>query len=1096
MTNPYQHVVYNLNSDENALDLDDVQKSVDEHIVRTRLPQNIDLNDFLSNTRFQVEKGDARMNLWEQGGSFRKCRIDSDADVLTAFSLIDKARRAGIKLYWTEKQTAAGSCIMIDLDILQAAAECVVLEKHMYLLIQELHVLFRRLFRAEQDTEHIVHVAVTRKPAVKLNEKLQKFKDGYHIYIYALLTRDQKRYFIMKILEEKIMTKVFGKIIVDAESILDTQCCHVPPLLYGSCKQEATAAYRLWLVYTWTIDSTTCMMQKDDYFMKSETMLILPLELSVNFAGRAIKKVVWTAHDEFVNDIQLLTRKARATTDEDRQSLVDELAQLTITDPDAEYIKRVLECLKPERFNNRKLWFNVVYALVKVRRQYIPLAKLFSKKSDKYTDAGFEQCLNQVWSSTYEITLDTLYYWASKDAPERFRSCNEQSCFKLMSVYVFDAITDGKLGHAHFAEIIWLFLKNKYKTDSRGGKRIWLEFKMPQDPHEPGQVYKWCEVASPDSLNMYLHRKLADLCLKMVHFITKKIKDATEKVIEAMGRDKKADVTQEQALKTYYSKILTAFKNSARGLFSDGFKNGVLKQSETIFNSPGFIRGLDQGLMDLGVGNGILQFSWEGKLPKLIKSFNTLRVSRYTSTCYKQFDPKDPLTRKLLLGLRSMHPDSETDAYEYLMSMMAASIDNRPREAIILLITGFGSNGKSFRFELHQATMEDMYCANLPIAMLLQGKEDSSEAAKPFLMRLETARSSFYEEGPSCAVLNMPVVKRFTGCATLAGRNLHEGARTIKPRCYHFVLSNHDFVVMSHEEAVWRRLRYSWQSMTFKDELEFDASNDKHRLMDRSFNQQFIQEDATRSAYLGIMVFQHMKLMRNYKGVIEHVPHPTIDAQTLAFRNRQDTLNRFITERVVMSPAQDTPTSLTRVIDLYCTWYDGNIKEIRHLKQDIEKQILDSCLKNIIDQTMFGSYIRKGYRVIEDADKREDETPFARGAAARGAPEKIYSSVFPTETPDQYLDRVEREWAEMLALERSDRVDISGTYNYDSDDPDREDGDLAMEFKKHDALADAVNPDNVNNLLGEDDANARPPRYEKEDTQDDELDDDLQNYIS
>jgi phage/plasmid-associated DNA primase len=1082
MSNPYDEIEHSNEDDLDGMgdiDYDEVQQMVDDQIVRNQLPQIRQLDDLLGNERFRVEKGDPKTNVWEQGGKYRMLHISRE-DVSSAFNLMNAARKQNIKSYWTEKQLsgqdpkfqAVPACIMLDFDIYQTNETSGINEKNMHRFQHELNQLFMRIFQPPQTgKEQTVFSAVFKRAKITYDEGKKAYKDGYHIAVYARLTRDEKRFLLNEIFENKILTKSFGKDLTlaennSAEKILDTACCHVPILMYGSVKAEATLGpYRLWMVYQWRIeDDGICFLQRDEQFVNTGDTLNHMLELSYNFDGRLIKKTQWTIKAEYRDRMVLMNGKAgKNTSDGERQALLDDMHALMINDPDAEYLKNVLECLKPERYNNRQLWFKVVYALVKNNERFIPLAKWFSKKSHKYTEAGFVQVLEDVWKSDYNLNHENIYSWASKDSPEKFKACGDRSCFLTMSKFVFDSIVEGKLNHAHYAELIWLFLKNKYKTDMRGNKRIWYEFIFPGDPQEKGQVYKWCEIPSPDTLDMYLHRKLSELCNKMVKYLNKKLETARDKVIAKKAL--KVDHSVENAQYMYFNQIIKNYKSSARGLWADGFKGGILKQAEKVFQEKGFARGLDQGEMDLGVGNGVLVLSWEGKLPKLVKSYNTYKVSRYTSTPYKQFDPRDPLTRKLLKGLRSGLPDDETDAFEYKMAFKAATLDNRPRETIILMITGPGSNGKSFEFELHAATMGEMYCAQMPIAMLLNNKEDNGEAPKPFMMRLESARCAYYEEGPTMAVLYMPIIKRITGCGNLPARNLFEQARTIKSRCYHFVLSNHDFIVISHEEAVWRRLRYLYQSVIFKDELDFDPNNPKHRLMDRSFNAQFIEDESTRSAYLSIMTFYHMKLMRFHGGIIEHVPHPTVDQQTMAFRNRQDTINRFITERVVVSPQTTTPTTLDRVVELYCLWYDTNIRAVKHFRQEIFKQFLDSALKDVISQTSSGDLLQAGFRILESAtDIQEGETLFRRGAG-RTAAIKKYSQIFPTETPDQFLDRVEREWETLLRMSTNDKIDLTKTYEYDEDDGETEDSNFELLNKKRADIIEDINEDQYNAII-------------------------------
>ena len=1067
MSDLYEHLDQRSNDDNLLGECDEYDEShqyLDDTVVNKRNPNVTQLDEFFANERFRVEPGDPKVNLFEQGVPYRTIHLQEE-DVQLAFKLINETRRQNIKGHWTEKQQSGSdgrppATIMLDIDILQKCQESLLNERQLSRLQHDLKDLFMRLFRPVETTttDMIIYSDVRRKPSTKWAEKHNAWKDGFQLFIHARLTRDEKRMFVHAILKEKILTKAFGKDYKEPESFLDTNCIHVPTLLYGSCKSDSVPK-PLWLVYRWHVEEDgTCIIQKDEQFARLDDRINTTLELSCNFEGKIVKKLTWTARDEYTDLVALMSRKAKSTTDDERQYLVDELNQLLLTDPEAEYIKSVLDCLNPRRYNNHKLKFNVIYALVKNNDRYIPLAKLFLKKSHKYTDEKFNQILTDVRNSTYDMTLENLYAWASRDSPEKFRACNDRSCLKLMTKYAFDSITEGKLGHAHYAEIVWLFLKNKYKTDMRGNKRVWYEFVFPQDPHKKGQVYKWCEIPSPDNLNVYLHRKLSALCEKTNKYIAKKVKKATEEVADLMSR--KMDATKAKQDKALYSHILKNFKSSARGLWTDGFKAGILKQAEPVFSVPGFIASLDQGRMDLGVGNGVLVLSWDGNRPQLIKSYNTNKVSRYTSTPYREFDPKDPLIRKILRALRSLHPDTETDAFEYLMSAMAASLDNRPRATLLFMVVGNGANGKSFRFELHAATLEDLYCAQMPIALLLQSKEDSGEAPKPFLMKLETARSAYYEESPVCAVLYMPMVKRVTGCGNLPARNLFQEARAIKSRCYHFVLSNHDFIVMTHEDAVWRRLRRCDQKITFKSAMEFDPENPLHRIADESFNTEFSYEESTRSAYLAILTFFHMKLMRNWGGMIENVPHPTIDRDTLEFRNRQDTLNRFITERIVIQPAQAVPTPLDRVVEMYCEWYDKNVRVTKHFKQDIFKQIHDSALKAIIERDIHGDVLKAGYSVLSDTDPRDGtEMPFVTGR--RELKNKKYKYEWPTETPDEYLDRVEIEWSQLLSAEKSTKIDLSKTYDYDSDDPDKEEDDIVYgNDKLQQPLAD-IDPDDA-----------------------------------
>jgi hypothetical protein len=143
-----------------------------------------------------------------------------------------------------------------------------------------------------------------------------------------------------------------------------------------------------------------------------------------------------------------------------------------------------------------------------------------------------------------------------------------------------------------------------------------------------------------------------------------------------------------------------------------------------------------------------------------------------------------------------------------------------------------------------------------------------------------------------------------------------------------------------------------------------------------------------------------------------------------------------------MSPHQTTVTPLDKVVECYCDWYDKNIRAAKHFKQDIFKQIHDSGLKAVIERDDHGDVLKAGYRVIDDGEKHDGETPFV--ISRKETKSKAYNFEWPKESPDEYLERVEREWEEMLSRDTADKIDLSGTYDYDSDDPDKDDGDISI----------------------------------------------------
>src|SRR5207237_16707 len=141
-------------------DLDEALKYVDDNFIKNRLPQLQQIDEFLGNERFHVEKGDPAMDIWQQGGKYRKVKLNRKEDVPVFFQLVEAERRAGIKDHWTEKQQSGEdpkikkppACIMIDLDIYQDEKERRVQDRHLARLNQELYQLFLSRFERVDGT--------------------------------------------------------------------------------------------------------------------------------------------------------------------------------------------------------------------------------------------------------------------------------------------------------------------------------------------------------------------------------------------------------------------------------------------------------------------------------------------------------------------------------------------------------------------------------------------------------------------------------------------------------------------------------------------------------------------------------------------------------------------------------------------------------------------------------------------------------------------------------------------------------------------------------------------------------------------------------
>lgn len=1045
MVNPYDNIVNNNN--EVPPDFQTIEVIVEKNISQIQQSFHKIFESYLSDNAIE-SKSDNSKNLWEQGGKYRSFKFNKE-ELPQFFSMYEKARKDGYVGSLTEYQNEATSCIMIDFDLYQNESTEIITNIH----IQKFLHAYIKYAQEIIDIDHVkIYSIWTKRNEVTYDEKRKKYRHGVHGYIYIKISRQAKRYILKLLTDNNVIEHIFKDSFQDTyEEILDYACCYVPTLLYGSKKKISSKAYDIWIVFTIDIEYGSIMIIEDKWFADSSDKLNFAHEMSLNYDGQVIKKTHYDVRESKkieVESFSLKANKIKTVNVDDIDDNLDDLNQLTVADPDIKYLKDILDILAPFRYNNRIYWFKVVYILVTHSKKYLTLAKWFSQKSPFYDTVGFEAAVeDSITGKQYALSINNIFYWAKQDNPDEFNKLNNKSCFRRMCEFVFDPILQGYLSHAHFAEVMESFIKNIYVTDIHLGKRVWYEFKFPSSKMKKGQVWKWIEIKETDSLDTYIHRKLHNLCIRISDYITNKIQTCKDKI-----------------LLKYYQKILNNFKSRARQLGNDGFKAGIIRQIEKMIVNPGFRDALDDRALCIGIGNGILELHPKGGPPNIVSKYNSKNISKYTNTIFKLLSPKDPTVRKILLALRSMHLDNESDVFEFLMMYKASAIDNRSKPAAAVNIGGNGGNGKTFSSELFQNTMGSDYTSIQKFGTLLKGKMNNPEGPSAFLMTLENARSAWFDEGPKKAYIDTAMFKRITGCSSLAVRALNSDAQRggIKINLLSFIISNFPIIFDEQSDAIYRRFYYIFISMSFKKPHQYEADNPYHRLRDSSLNKEFNTRDDVKTAFLFILVFFHCKLMWKYDGNFENVPHPTVIKMTNEFRSEQDTINNFINQRMVKTKDNIEPQSLNTIVELYCEWYDNTIQQMRHFKRDIIREFSESAIKDYFDRKKHGTYLDVNYRFLSFNQNPEPGELMYQDFISKIDDNNNVEKPFPDETPEQYLDRFEKEWNELQeywkTFETEVKEDVS-PYNKTFNNSDKTPVSYVINEKK---IKDIANVENNN----------------------------------
>jgi phage/plasmid-associated DNA primase len=309
------------------------------------------------------------------------------------------------------------------------------------------------------------------------------------------------------------------------------------------------------------------------------------------------------------------------------------------------------------------------------------------------------------------------------------------------------------------------------------------------------------------------------------------------------------------------------------------------------------------------------------------------------------------------------------------MFFLCTSLTGRLKACLFLTLRGNGANGKSYLMELVRNLLggvnEMGYGCKLPIQYLIE-REPMSNNASPVLVPLTYARLTYFSESDKSEQLRVSKKKKLTSHEPINVRPLYGKQQNIIHKSNFVLETNYALTIDTTDHGTWRRERY--YTMKIKFCKEPNPAHKYEKQDDPTFSTKKARDPEFLSGMLSILSMYFSILDMKYKGDINEVPCPTITRETEIFRNSQDIINRFITERVVITPDDETEMSFTDLVDQYCRWYDANVKERRHDRLDISLMFKNSRLSNAVVKKINGSLCIKGHRVLgPEEEKAEDE---------------------------------------------------------------------------------------------------------------------------
>lgn len=667
------------------------------------------LIDFLK--EYKVKKGETEN--YESIRNFCNLAIKQnyaipDNRIPKLMDLLETCRINDLRLNFTEYQNEKSSGIMYDFDILLKEEKSVVpFIKFDELITSIVDVFFNTInfripvpddFDSQLDEEARLtkHAVIIKKTALVYKEDSKKYKDGFHLIFPDIkISRNFKKFLLKQIMTNTNIATQFSKLGLKLNEVLDTHSASVPLFLYGSSKVGGVP-YELHEMYYFNIYSNRVEdVRTVDIASYTNCNLVYDFSLNHKFERGIIKeKTRYLPQEAVSNDIEIFNDHHKYKFDDNELNEVNrDITLKNLYIPDIDYMQAILSILSVERLSNYDTWLKLIIALANTSHDYKELAIWISKRvPEKWDPVLFENTWNNIINSKTEdgnkLSIRSIEYWAKEDNPAKRKELQDKSIIQLINDDIYDTFICGDLQQKQFAKYLHHMFKHKFITDIKYKERThsWFEFMLPTDDHQGSNLFKWRdEDKSPDSLLMYLGEKFIYILKEIYDQISQRIDDESDTIM----------------LK-YLTTIKKNLQKCVKKLFTPKFKSDIIKEAGLMFRKRGFIDSLDKDKHLLGVENGILDLN----NIELINYYHDYPVTCSTGIRYIPYDSTNRYIIEIEQVIRNLFPDDEMDVHEFLMYYIASCLDGKPKQSIILIITGIGCHSIDTPILMYDGTIK------------------------------------------------------------------------------------------------------------------------------------------------------------------------------------------------------------------------------------------------------------------------------------------------------------------------------------------------------------------------------------------------------
>lgn len=361
---------------------------------------------------------------------------------------------------------------------------------------------------------------------------------------------------------------------------------------------------------------------------------------------------------------------------------------------------------------------------------------------------------------------------------------------------------------------------------------------------------------------------------------------------------KKNIMSELRALKAFKPEMIKIDKENDK-------ENGMKKFSrfEEVLDTKEYLVGMLGGVLD--AKKGVFR---DGK-PEDYISYSTYQP-------YIEYNEEDAVFQEMDKFFIDLLPNVEVKIF--LLQTFACVLFGVKYEIVPVLL-GEGSNGKSRLMSLLEKAFSDYFCI-LPIS-LLTNKRASSNSAQSELERTKGRRFAVLQEPSNDDKINVGLMKELSGNDTIQARTLFKTPIEFKPQFKMFLTCNKLPEIPSNDNGTWRRIRLIDFITKFQDVVDENETDVNVKPIDFDLNEKIDKWAPYLISYL-FHIFKQLPINNADKKKRCLPTNKHVDNITLNYRNRNDTIGLYITERIqINSSDNNTTTSLKTIYNDYSAWH-------------------------------------------------------------------------------------------------------------------------------------------------------------------------------